>query len=121
MGESPFNYAAFGALAGCTNIQSLFFDCDVGHGRGPRVARQIYHDGRFFLEAYGAANGAFDAAVDIIELAEERHFAKKGTGGSSGKEVEVDPEKIEQFEDMLRSMLEDSKPKQKRKGRKSRA
>lgn len=34
------------------------------------MARQIYRDGHFFFEHFGAANGGKDAAIDVLEVSD---------------------------------------------------
>jgi hypothetical protein len=65
------NFCSFTLLAGCSNLKSLFFDCSIGYFRNPKgLARQIYRDGFHFLEGFGAANGARDAAMGVIQLSD---------------------------------------------------
>jgi len=63
------NVAALTILAGCTNLKSLDLDCNIGWSRTPKqLARQLYRDGHYFLEAYGAANGSKDAALKVLKV-----------------------------------------------------
>lgn len=67
--HKAMNVAALTILAGCTNLKVFNFDCRIGWLRRPKfLAQQIYRDGHYFLEAYGAANGKKDAAVDVLQL-----------------------------------------------------
>ena len=69
--HKAMNVAALTALSTCTNLKKLNLDCRVGWQRTPKqLARQIFRDGHYFLEAFGAANGRRDAAVDVIELSD---------------------------------------------------
>ena len=69
--HKAMNVAALSMLAGCTNLQSLNLDCNIGWTRTPiQLARQIYRDGHYFLEAYGTANGRMDAAIEVLRLSE---------------------------------------------------
>lgn len=64
------NHAALTLLAGATNLKSLKLMCDVSYwsNNPTRIANRVFADGHWFLEAYGAANGRKDAAVDILEM-----------------------------------------------------
>lgn len=66
------NHCAFMALAGATKLKTLILNNDeFRHYSGPKgLARGLYSNTHFFLEAYGAAHGRIDAAIDIIELDE---------------------------------------------------
>lgn len=91
------NHAAMTLLAGATNLKSFTFSCSVkyyyGYGRKINetvsIARQIYRDAHYFLEAYGFANGRRDAAVDVIHLGEE-NFKRMGHGDSPSKHDELE-------------------------------
>lgn len=67
--HKAMNFASLTLLADCTNLKKLNLDCNIGWLRQPKqLARQIFRDGHYFLEAYGAANGSKDAALEILEL-----------------------------------------------------
>lgn len=67
--HKAMNVAALSLLSTCTNLQKLHFDCQIGDRRIPKhLARQIFRDGHYFLEAFGAVHGKKDAAVDILQL-----------------------------------------------------
>lgn len=69
--HKAMNVAALTLLGGCTNLKVFDLDCQIGHLRTPRdLARQLYRDGHYFLEAYGAANGKKDAAVEVLRLSD---------------------------------------------------
>lgn len=69
--HKAMNVASLTMLAGCTNLKSFNLDCNIGWLRAPKhLARQIYRDGHYFLEAYGAAHGRKDAAVEVLQLNE---------------------------------------------------
>ena len=52
--HKAMNVAALTMLAGCTNLKVFNLDCKIGWLRTPRdLARQLYRDGHYFLEAYG--------------------------------------------------------------------
>jgi hypothetical protein len=69
---AAINHCAFMALAGATNLKSLILSNEeFRHYSSPKgLARGLYSNTHFFLEAYGAANGRMDAAIDIIEMDE---------------------------------------------------
>jgi len=62
------NHSALTMLAGATNLKSL----EIGgmrDRRGPtEKAKLFFKDAHLFLQAFGIANGAKGAAVDIIKL-----------------------------------------------------
>ncbi|KAF2165367.1 hypothetical protein M409DRAFT_55779 [Zasmidium cellare ATCC 36951] len=105
------NFAALSILSTCTNLKSLFIDCTVGWLRGPQqLARQIFRDGHYFLEAFGAANGRYDAAVDILRFDDDWQFNKNARGRyywetPASQDREADPAKKKEFVDELRSLL----------------
>ncbi|TKA60855.1 hypothetical protein B0A55_11773 [Friedmanniomyces simplex] len=77
--HKAMNFCSFTLLAGCTTLKKLFLDCTLGWRRDPKgLARQIYRDGLYFLEAYGAANGGKGAAVDILELSDANYDKTQG-------------------------------------------
>lgn len=67
------NHCAFMSLAGATNLKTLILNnYEFRHCSSPKgLARSIYSNAHSFLEAYGAAHGRKDAAIDIIELDED--------------------------------------------------
>lgn len=67
--QKAMNVAALTALATCTNLESVYLDCEIdGWRRTPQLlAKQIFRDGHYFLERFGAANGSKDAAVDVLQ------------------------------------------------------
>ncbi|KXT10795.1 hypothetical protein AC579_2977 [Pseudocercospora musae] len=96
------NFSSLTALAECTNLDSLYFDCDVGHyyqREHKKLARQIYRDGHFFLEAYATANG-LDAALKVVQFS-ERQFAKN----RNAEELEFDQSKRDEFENELERLM----------------
>ena len=104
------NVCIFPLLGLCTNLENLFLDCTIGWVRTPQgLARQIYRDGHYFLEAYGRAKGRKDAGVDVLEL-RDSNFDRDGYSTSwwSRRRHVVLPEKDEfrtQFQAELRKML----------------
>ncbi|EME44988.1 hypothetical protein DOTSEDRAFT_79145 [Dothistroma septosporum NZE10] len=112
------NYSAFCLLASCTGLKELFLDCALGWYRNPKqLATQIFRDGHYFLEAYAAANGGIDAAVNLIQLDEEWHFdsskrssryghynyGREDNGGNRSKEAEQSLK--EEFQNELRALM----------------
>lgn len=91
------NHAAFTLLAGATNLKSLRLTGDVSYwsNQPGRVANRVFGEAHWFLEAYGAANGRKDAAVDILEM-DNSNFEQ------SGKDTEV---RIQHFKRSLRALL----------------
>ncbi|KAK3622651.1 hypothetical protein LTR56_014307 [Elasticomyces elasticus] len=77
--HKAMNFCSFTLLGNCTNLQTLFLDCSIGWQRNPKgLARQLYRDGVYFFEQFGAANGAKDAAVDILELNDTNFDSGRG-------------------------------------------
>jgi len=67
------NHCAFASLATVTNLKTLRLNriyCGY-YASAKGLARSLYSDAHFFLEAYGTAHGRWDAAIDIIELNED--------------------------------------------------
>ncbi|KAK1052433.1 hypothetical protein LTR74_016530 [Friedmanniomyces endolithicus] len=94
--RKTMNFCRFTLLAGCTNLKKLYLDCTIGWRRHPEgLARQLYRDGVYFFEAYGAANGSKGAAVEILELSDENHGKVHRWGGAdtSSSEAEKEAEK----------------------------
>jgi hypothetical protein len=72
--KQAINHCAFMSLAAATNLKTLRLnraDFCGWHTNAKGFARLLYGNAHFFLEAYGAANGRRDAAVDILEIDEE--------------------------------------------------
>jgi hypothetical protein len=95
------NHASLTLLAGATNLKSLILACDVSvYSHKPaRIAARVFGDAHRFLEAYGAANGRKDAAVDILEL-DESSFAHWGQSKVANPDI-----MITSFKTCLRSLL----------------
>lgn len=103
------NFAALTSLAECTNIKSLFFDCTLGCHLGPKsLAAQIYRDGHFFLEAYGAAHGRYDAGVDVVQVGDwhfdKQRFRLSDREKGMGTQEHIARKRVE-FEEELRMLL----------------
>ncbi|WPH05092.1 Hypothetical protein R9X50_00799100 [Acrodontium crateriforme] len=99
--HKAMNFASLTALAACVNLKVLGFECNNGgyRGDGKSIARQIYRDGHYFFEAYGAANGAKDAAVDILNFP-DNHFTRSWRQTSRDSKTEK-----EAFDKELRRLL----------------
>lgn len=106
------NYASLTLLANCTNLKTLFFDCDLGWCRYPKaLARRIFRDGVGFLEAFGAAKGRYDAAIDVLEVREENYAKVAGWHWRrKGDDTPDDPKVFkERFHEELRKLLKSGK------------
>lgn len=66
--HKALNHPAFTLLADAVNLKRLHLDCEISWGGPKRIAKQLYRDAFHWLEAMGTGKGAFDAAVDIIEM-----------------------------------------------------
>lgn len=97
------NHAAFTMLAGATNLKSLKLMCDVSYwSNNPvRVANRVFGEAHWFLEAYGAANGRKDAAVDILEV-DDSSFKLHFWRGDIGKDVKAE---FNRFKTALSALL----------------
>lgn len=65
------NSADLTALAGCTALEHVVFECKIGPYRadGRGVARQLYKNSSYWLEAMVSGKGV-DAALDVIRLSD---------------------------------------------------
>lgn len=100
------NVAALTLLAGCTNLKSLDLDCNIGWSRTPKqLARQLYRDGHYFFEAYGAANGSKDAALKVLKVGKMNCSARWHSSSQDlsqdGKHSRFDAK----FEEEMRKLL----------------
>lgn len=102
--HKAMNFASLTILASCTNLKSLAFECNIGWIRMPKqLARQLYRDGHYFLEAYGAANGAKDAALKILKLGDTNYAYTRASAGAPDK---TNAEKCHRdFEEEMRKLL----------------
>ena len=98
--HKALNYPALTMLVDAVNLRRLHLDCQIFWRPDPKkIAKQVYRDGFHWLEAVGARKGKFDAAVDIIEIAD-----KHGTGDESNFKPTSD-EMREKFKAELRRLL----------------
>jgi hypothetical protein len=92
------NHCAFMALVGATNLKALIINNDeFRHYSSPKhLARGLYSNIHFFLEAYGAAHGRMDAGIDIIELDEYAldYFHSYRRGGVPAKQQTPEENKV---------------------------
>lgn len=97
------NFSALTMLASCTNLDSLYFDCTIGHHWESKplqkLAGQIYRDAHHFLEAYARVNG-LDSALKVIQFG-DRQFAKD----PKAKDLEFDQSKRDIFEKELERLM----------------
>lgn len=95
------NYSGLTLLSGATNLKSLRITCDVSYwsNQPGRIAARIYRDAHWFFEAYGAANGRKDAAVDILEMDESNFRMWRGSQAVETSEL------VELFKVSLRGLL----------------
>ncbi|KAF2490083.1 hypothetical protein BU16DRAFT_531421 [Lophium mytilinum] len=113
--HKALNHPGLTMLSGAVNLKRLHFQCRIGWGNNVRkVARQVYRDGFHWLEAVGVAKGNYDAAVDLISLAEFTHH--RSPWRIPNEEDAVDQAaKMEAFGDELRKLLSYKKPSSSRK------
>ncbi|KAF2806456.1 uncharacterized protein BDZ99DRAFT_466028 [Mytilinidion resinicola] len=113
--HKALNHPGLTMLSGAVNLKRLHFQCRIGWGNNIRkVARQVYRDGFHWLEAVGVAKGNYDAAVDIISLAE--FTPQRTVWRTPGEEDAVEQAaKMEVFGDELRKLLSYKKPSSSRK------
>lgn len=70
--HKALNHPALTMLVDAVNLEHLDLYCQIGWGGGPKkIAKQLYRDGFYWLEAVGTGKRKFDAAVDIIEIPDE--------------------------------------------------
>lgn len=70
-GKGTYNHTCFDVLAWATNLTSFHITTPIGYYRSSNLgAGQFYRDAFRWLEAYGAAKGKRDAAIDILHLEE---------------------------------------------------
>lgn len=105
--HKAMNVAALTSLATCTNLQKLHLDCKIGHQRTPKqLARQIFRDGHYFLEAFGATNGQKDAAVNVLELNDCNFDSRNWGWGRKSNNSLPEPEKFKsEFHEEMRKLL----------------
>ncbi|KAF2111513.1 hypothetical protein BDV96DRAFT_184259 [Lophiotrema nucula] len=103
--HKAYNHAAFAAMISATNIKKFAFKTSISWGGKPMwVARQLYRDSFPWLEAVGVAKGRFDAAVDLIELAEHNF---EGYGWRRARTSDNPEEDKKQFREELSKLLGD--------------
>ncbi|KAF1343693.1 hypothetical protein BDV97DRAFT_82007 [Delphinella strobiligena] len=114
--HKAMNHAALTLLASCTNLERVFFACQIHWGSYNRsenatkfMARQLYRNGFHFLEAIGAARGNQDAGIDVVDI-HDNHFShipggvSKGLPDENQKQAARETNKRE-FRDELKKLL----------------
>ena len=92
--HKAMNLASLTLLSTCTNLKRFLLDCNIGWRRQPKeIARQLYRDGHYFLEAFGAANGNKDAALDVLEVSTWNNNRRNRYGWHGPADSVPDPEK----------------------------
>ena len=106
--HKALNHPAFTMLAGAVNLTRLYIDCQFSWGTDPRrKARQLYRECFHWLEAMGVEHGRFDAAVDIIEVA-DRNWINPWANIQQTPNLDPEPnleEKMKTFRAELRKLL----------------
>jgi hypothetical protein len=109
--HKSMNFASMTLLGMCTNLKKLMLDCHVRDDMDPcqpkNLARQIWRDAGFFLEAYGIANGRMDAGIDVLQLDEwDLDASAKSTGPWAPKRSSLGKEEFKkEYEAELRKLL----------------
>jgi hypothetical protein len=108
--------AAFALLADCVNLRRLFFDCEMWWYRGAsRGAEDLYRDGHWFFEAFGAHAGRRrDAVLDVLVFSEKnwKNCWARGAQGTSEEKERI-------LRNRLGGLLKNAGPPKKKKGRKT--
>ena len=101
--HKALNHPALTMLVDAVNLEHLDLGCHIGWGGGPKkIAKQLYRDGFYWLEAVGTGKRKFDAAVDIIEIADE--YLTRGS--HFGTVSDTNPDELrEEFRAELRRLL----------------
>ena len=106
------NHCAFMSLAGATNLKTLRLSNDrfryYDDAKG--LARGMFCNAHFFFEAYGAAHGRRDAALDILELDDEifdyfNPYRRNGGAGTKATGEELYEENKRMFRAELCRLL----------------
>ncbi|KAJ4990122.1 hypothetical protein SVAN01_04403 [Stagonosporopsis vannaccii] len=99
--SKAYNNACFAVLIWATNLEKLYIDSSVGWWSAPKgAAQQLYRDAFPWLEAVGHGRGKFDAALDVLEIAEG--ILRPGFYGNHGT---TDAQRRKTFTDELRRNL----------------
>lgn len=95
--SKAYNNVCFAVLIWATNLEKFHIDTSIGWYRQPKnAAQQIYRDAFPWLEAVGHAKGKFDAALDVLHVAD--HILNRGYYGNQGTS---DAQKRKMFNDEL--------------------
>ena len=101
--HKALNHPALTMLVDAVNLRRLHLDCQITWGVNPkRIAKQLYRDGFYWLEAVGTGKGNFDAAVDMIDIPDE--YLKRQFPPGMEREPTSD-EMSEEFRAELRRLL----------------
>ena len=101
--HKALNHPALTMLVDAVNLEHLHLDCQIGWGGGPKkIAKQLYRDGFYWLEAVGTGKRKCDAAVEIIEIANE--YLTRNIYFGVGRDPKPD-ELMEEFRAELRRLL----------------
>jgi len=99
------NHCAFMSLATATNLKTLYLPTTEFryYSDAKGLARGLYSNAHFFLEAYGVANGRRDAALDVIQLGEHSfdYFYRRYQRNA----VAAKPSTVEENEAVFRAEL----------------
>lgn len=92
--HKAMNVAGMTILADCPNLKRFQLDCDISWRRGPKsIARQLYRDGHYFFERFGAVKRRKDAILDVLQLS-ECNFDQAGYWGYVAKDSKEDVENL---------------------------
>lgn len=97
--KAAYNHACFAVLAWATNLTSFHINAPIGTYRTTRDgADQLYRNAFPWLEAFGAAKGKRDAALDILHLG-EKCFPdyRRSHGSRKSPESESHADKVKNF------------------------
>lgn len=100
--SKAYNNACFAVLVWATKLEKLHIDSSNGWYRQPKhAAQQLYRDAFPWLEAVGHSKGRFDAALDVLEVAERA--VRPGYHGNQGT---TDAQRLKMFTNELSRILD---------------
>lgn len=104
--SKAYNHSCFALLASATNINTVYFDTNVGYTNDPKwCAEQLYRDAFPWLEAIGVAKAKVDAAIDVVQVNEERFRQRIYDQQTNTSKLAPREESLKTFRDTLSSML----------------
>lgn len=104
--HKAMNVAALTSAAECTNLKIFRLDCHVEYYRHPKgTARQLYRDGHYFFERFGAARGRKDAIVDVLQLSDCNFDGQGHYRWQADDDTAEVGERKEEFRASLRELL----------------